>query len=168
MVALVAVTVLLVMREVWKLNVNLWWPWCSGNTEACGAFISGSTPDGHPTTNNLSCQIRRVRRCDTPSQGRNRVGGEAGSQKFSAENYLWQRCVTRSQERSTTVRAGVEEIFPRKLSVTKVWYHPQLTFSFILPKFRLRFWENMSKYLDIPPYFLFILALNLNSITRRF
>ena len=29
-------------------EVNIWWLWCSGSTEACGAFSSGSTPDSHP------------------------------------------------------------------------------------------------------------------------
>ena len=24
------------------------WLWCSGNTEACGAFITGSIPVSHP------------------------------------------------------------------------------------------------------------------------
>lgn len=30
------------------MSVVEWCPWCSGNTAACGAVISGSTPDGHP------------------------------------------------------------------------------------------------------------------------
>ena len=41
----VAVAVLLVLGS---LNFT-WWLWCSGSTEACGAFSSGSTPDSHPT-----------------------------------------------------------------------------------------------------------------------
>ena len=28
--------------------MHTWWLWCSGSTEACGAFSSGSTPDNHP------------------------------------------------------------------------------------------------------------------------
>ncbi len=27
---------------------DIWWLWCSGNTEVCGTFISGPIPDSHP------------------------------------------------------------------------------------------------------------------------
>jgi hypothetical protein len=26
----------------------LWWLWCSGSTQVCGTFSSGSIPDSHP------------------------------------------------------------------------------------------------------------------------
>ena len=39
------------------ITIDTWWLWCSGNTEACGAFNSGSTPGGHPIIMQLSEKI---------------------------------------------------------------------------------------------------------------
>ena len=30
---------------------KLWWLWCNGSTEACGAFSTGSIPVSHPKRN---------------------------------------------------------------------------------------------------------------------